>query len=190
MIVSCFWHDDNSRLPAHVMRHSRGVCRNDPFFDLRAHWNPFNPLQWPMRNSRRRLEPKGLQEITVHSILTASCKLLRNPVLNQTTLSNNLDSKILGVNTQRNSFHCTLEPNTEMFSKVSRLTQFILVNSISTLLHKGGIKEDRDPTVFWVCTCCALERRQLLFCGVCVPGVLNSSTCWALHPSNKCGGWM
>ena len=44
------------------------------------------------------------------------------------------------VKTRSNSFHSTLEPNTEVFSKVSRsLAQFTLVNSISTLLNKGGI---------------------------------------------------
>ena len=42
--------------------------------------------------------------------------------------------------TRSNSFHSTLEPNTEVFSKVSRsLAQFTLVNSVSTLLNKGGI---------------------------------------------------
>ena len=42
--------------------------------------------------------------------------------------------------TRSNSFHSTLEPNTEVFSKVSRsLAQFTLVNSISTLLNKGGM---------------------------------------------------
>ena len=41
--------------------------------------------------------------------------------------------------TRSNSFHSTLEPNTEVFSKVSRsLAQFTLVNSVSTLLNKGG----------------------------------------------------
>ena len=44
------------------------------------------------------------------------------------------------VKTRSNSFHSTLEPNTEVFSKVSRsLAQFTLVNSVSTLLNKGGI---------------------------------------------------
>ena len=44
-----------------------------------------------------------------------------------------------GVKTRSNSFHSTLEPNTEVFSKVSRsLAQFTLVNSFSTLLNKGG----------------------------------------------------
>ena len=44
------------------------------------------------------------------------------------------------VKTRSNSFHSTLEPNTEMFSKVSRsLAQFTLVNSVSTLLNKGGM---------------------------------------------------
>ena len=44
------------------------------------------------------------------------------------------------VKTRSNSFHSTLEPNTEVFSKVSRsLAQFTLVNSISTLLNKGGM---------------------------------------------------
>ena len=43
------------------------------------------------------------------------------------------------VKTRSNSFHSTLEPNTEVFSKVSRsLAQFTLVNSVSTLLNKGG----------------------------------------------------
>ena len=43
------------------------------------------------------------------------------------------------VKTQSNSFHSTLEPNTKVFSKVSRsLAQFTLVNSVSTLLNKGG----------------------------------------------------
>ena len=43
------------------------------------------------------------------------------------------------VKTRSNSFHSTLEPNTEVFSKVSRsLAQFTLVNSFSTLLNKGG----------------------------------------------------
>ena len=42
--------------------------------------------------------------------------------------------------TRSNSFHSTLEPNTEVFSKVSRsLAQFTLVNSVSTLLNKGGM---------------------------------------------------
>ena len=44
------------------------------------------------------------------------------------------------VKTRSNSFHSTLEPNTEVFSKVSRsLAQFTLVNSVSTLLNKGGM---------------------------------------------------
>ena len=44
------------------------------------------------------------------------------------------------VKTRSNSFHSTLEPNTEVFSKVSRsLAQFTLVNSVSTLLDKGGM---------------------------------------------------
>ena len=43
------------------------------------------------------------------------------------------------VKTRSNSFHSTLEPNTEVFSKVFRsLAQFTLVNSVSTLLNKGG----------------------------------------------------
>ena len=47
---------------------------------------------------------------------------------------------LLSVKTRSNSFHSTLEPNTEVFSKVSRsLAQFTLVNSVSTLLNKGGI---------------------------------------------------
>ena len=46
----------------------------------------------------------------------------------------------LSVKTRSNSFHSTLEPNTEVFSKVSRsLAQFTLVNSVSTLLNKGGM---------------------------------------------------
>ena len=45
----------------------------------------------------------------------------------------------MDVKTRSNSFHSTLEPNTEVFSKVSRsLAQFTLVNSVSTLLNKGG----------------------------------------------------
>ena len=45
----------------------------------------------------------------------------------------------LHVKTRSNSFHSTLEPNTEVFSKVSRsLAQFTLVNSFSTLLNKRG----------------------------------------------------
>ena len=45
----------------------------------------------------------------------------------------------ISVKTRSNSFHSTLEPNTEVFSKVSRsLAQFTLVNSFSTLLNKGG----------------------------------------------------
>ena len=44
------------------------------------------------------------------------------------------------VKTRSNSFHSTLEPNTEVFSKVSRsLAQFTLVNSVSTLPNKGGM---------------------------------------------------
>ena len=47
---------------------------------------------------RRRLEPKGIS--VVHSILTASSKLLRNPVvLDETT-----HSKVVGVKTRSNSF--------------------------------------------------------------------------------------
>ena len=43
------------------------------------------------------------------------------------------------VKTRSNSFHSTLEPNTEVFNKVSRsLAQFTLVNFFSTLLNKGG----------------------------------------------------
>ena len=39
--------------------------------------------------------------------------------------------------TRSNSFHSTFEPNTEVFSKVSRsLAQLTLVNSVSTLLNK------------------------------------------------------
>ena len=56
----------------------------------------------------------------------------------QPWFSLNALSAPLPCETRSNSFHSTFEPNTEVFSKVSRsLAQFILVNSFSTLQSVG-----------------------------------------------------
>ena len=78
------------------------------------------------------------------------------------------------VKTRSNSFHSTLEPNTEVFSKVSRsLAQFTLVNSFSTLLNKGGITcncpnasqdfsktENKQASAQLLCSSLALSRHE------------------------------
>ena len=76
--------------------------------------------------------------------------------------------------TRSNSFHSTLEPNTEVFSKVSRsLAQFTLVNSVSTLLNKGGntcncpkasqdfcVNQNKQASAQLLCSSLALSRHE------------------------------
>ena len=72
--------------------------------------------------------------------------------------------------TRSNSFHSTLEPNTEVFSKVSRsLAQFTLVNFVSTLLNKGGItcncpdfcvNQNKQASAQLLCSSLVLSRHE------------------------------
>ena len=76
--------------------------------------------------------------------------------------------------TRSNSFHSTLEPNTEVFSKVSRsLAQFTLVNSVSTLLNKGGstcncpkasqdfcVNQNKQASAQLLCSSLVLSRHE------------------------------
>ena len=78
------------------------------------------------------------------------------------------------VKTRSNSFHSTLEPNTEVFSKVSRsLAQFTLVNSVSTLLNKGGntcncpkasqdfcVNQNKQASAQLLCSSLVLSRHE------------------------------
>ena len=68
----------------------------------------------------------------------------------------------------------TLEPNTEVFSKVSRsLAQFTLVNSVSTLLNKGGstcncpkasqdfcVNQNKQASAQLLCSSLVLSRHE------------------------------
>ena len=78
------------------------------------------------------------------------------------------------VKTRSNSFHSTLEPNTEVFSKVSRsLAQFTLANSVSTLLNKGGstcncpnasqdfcVNQNKQASAQLLCSSLVLSRHE------------------------------
>ena len=83
-------------------------------------------------------------------------------------------SPLVCVKTRSNSFHSTLEPNTEVFSKVSRsLAQFTLVNSVSTLLNKGGntcncpnasqdfcVNQNKQASAQLLCSSLVLSRHE------------------------------
>ena len=108
------------------------------------------PLQWLVEYQQEqplprnclccaRLQTQALDDLSkVASFNCLNCARLLD------WLSNGARERLstkwrLSVKTRSNSFHSTLEPNTEVFSKVSRsLAQFTLVNSVSTLLNKGG----------------------------------------------------
>ena len=95
--------------------------------------------------SKQHPEPftkKGFSGRRLHLRLRSLTPFARGPLLKTSSKASKGGKSIVrnkSVKTRSNSFHSTLEPNTEVFSKVSRsLAQFTLVNSFSTLLNKGG----------------------------------------------------
>ena len=113
------------------------------------------------------------------------------------------------VKTRSNSFHSTLEPNTEVFSKVSRsLAQFTLVNSVSTLLNKGGmscncpkasqdfcVNQNKQASAQLLCSSLVLSRHERseglrnsceaekahLLRATCTSSRMSQGHLWCLH---------
>ena len=95
----------------------------------------------------------------------AQCK---SGVFSLRPISNTDQKSVCVKNAELHLFHSTLEPNTEVFSKVSR--SLAQMNSVSTLLSKGGMTCKRPSTSQDFCTHSKQQRGTATLSLACPTG--------------------